>query len=126
MVRPVEQPQGRSSSDSTKWCRCEQRPPLPGSTLCLPCSKKYLESPLSLGALQINGRRSHPVIIGRKFYPELGQLRGDLGARDLFLKYPDQVLLVETGKNYDDRDIDTMEDYLDLTKEAAKKSSDAK
>lgn len=88
--------------------------------------QKYLESPLSLGALQIKGRRSHPVIIGRKFYPELGQLRGDLGARDLFLKYPDQVLLVETGKNYDDRDIDTMEDYLDLTKEAEKKSSDAK
>ena len=76
--------------------------------------QKYLESPLSLGALRIKGRRSHPVIIGRRFYPELRQLGGDLGARDLFLKYPDQVLLVESGGTYDDRDVDTMEDYLDL------------
>jgi molybdenum cofactor cytidylyltransferase len=87
---------------------------------------RYLASPLSLGALQIKGRRSHPVIIGRKFYPELRQLRGDLGARDLFLKYPEQALLVETGENYDDRDIDTMEDYFVLTKEAEKKLRDQK
>jgi molybdenum cofactor cytidylyltransferase len=87
---------------------------------------RYFESSFSLGALQTKTRRSHPVIIGRKFYPALRQLRGDVGARDLFLTYPDQVLLVETGADYDDRDIDTMDDYLDLIEETAKKSGDGK
>jgi molybdenum cofactor cytidylyltransferase len=88
--------------------------------------RRYLESSFSLGALQTSTKRSHPVIIGRKFYPALRQLRGDVGARDLFLTYPDQVLLVETGADYDDRDIDTMDDYLDLIEETAKKSGDGK
>ena len=81
--------------------------------------RRFLQSNFSLGALQINNRRTHPVIISRRFYPELRQLRGDVGARDLFLKYPDQALFVETGEDYDDRDIDTMKDYFDLTKETS-------
>jgi molybdenum cofactor cytidylyltransferase len=85
---------------------------------------RYFESSFSLGALQTSTKRSHPVIIGRQFYPALRQLRGDVGARDLFLAYPGHVLLVETGTDYDDRDIDTMDDYLDLSKETAKKSDD--
>jgi molybdenum cofactor cytidylyltransferase len=85
---------------------------------------RYLESSFSLSALQTSTKRSHPVIIGRQFYPALRQLRGDVGARDLFLSYPDQVLLVKTGADYDDRDIDTMDEYLDLVKETAEKSDD--
>jgi CTP:molybdopterin cytidylyltransferase MocA len=83
---------------------------------------RFLQSHLSLGALQINDRRTHPVIIGRKFYPELRRLRGDVGARDLFLRYPDQTLFVETGGEYDDRDIDTLKDYFDITNETSKES----
>jgi molybdenum cofactor cytidylyltransferase len=82
------------------------------------------ESSFSLGALQTGTKRSHPVILGRQFYPALRQLRGDVGARELFLAHSDQVLLVETGDDYDDRDIDTMDDYLDLIEETAKKSDD--
>jgi molybdenum cofactor cytidylyltransferase len=78
---------------------------------------QYLESSFSLGALQTSKKRSHPVIIGRQFYPALRQLRGDVGARGLFLSYPDQILLVKPGADYDDRDIDTMDDYLDLIEE---------
>jgi molybdenum cofactor cytidylyltransferase len=87
---------------------------------------RYLESSFSLGALQTSTKRSHPVIIGRKFYPALRQLRGDVGARDLFLAHPEQVLRVITGADYDDRDIDTMDDYLDLIEETAKNSDDGK
>ena len=86
--------------------------------------RRFLQSHFSLGALQINNRRTHPVIISRKFYPELRRLGGDVGARDLFLRHPDQVLLVEAGGDYDDRDIDTMKDYLELTKETPKRSGD--
>jgi molybdenum cofactor cytidylyltransferase len=86
--------------------------------------QRYLESSFSLGALQTGTKRTHPVILGRMFYPELRQLRGDVGARNLFLTYPDQVLLVKMGADYDDRDIDTMEDYLDFIEDTANKSDD--
>lgn len=78
--------------------------------------RQYLASPLSLGAIKTKNRRTHPVIIGRRFYAELHRLKGDVGARDLFMKYPDQIRLVEPEEDYEDIDIDTMEDYLEIKK----------
>lgn len=75
---------------------------------------QYLSSSLPLGAIKLTKRRSHPVIIGRQFYDELHRLKGDMGARDLFVKYPAQVCLVEPEEDYDDTDIDTLEDYLEF------------
>jgi molybdenum cofactor cytidylyltransferase len=72
----------------------------------------YLDSGLALGALKVRGKRSHPVIIGRPFFPALRCLRGDQGARDLFLSHKDHVCLVDPGEEYNDMDIDTYEDYL--------------
>ena len=77
---------------------------------------QYLASRLPLGAITLQGRRSHPVIIGRPFYDELHHLQGDVGARDLFLRYSDRVCLVEAEEDYDDIDIDTPEDFLDFKK----------
>jgi len=74
----------------------------------------YLESGLPLGALKVREKRSHPVIISRPFFPALHRLPGDQGARDLFNRYQNQVCLVEPGEDYDDMDIDTYEDYLEL------------
>jgi len=74
----------------------------------------YLESGRPLGALEVRGKRSHPVIIGRRFFSALHRLTGDQGARDLFIKHRDQVCLVDPGEGYDDTDIDTYEDYLEL------------
>lgn len=74
----------------------------------------YLESGLPLGALTVRGKRSHPVIIGRPFFPALHRLTGDQGARELFVKHGDQVCLVNPGEDYDDSDIDTYEDYLEF------------
>jgi molybdenum cofactor cytidylyltransferase len=76
----------------------------------------YLESGLPLGALKARGKRSHPVIIGRTFFPALHRLTGDRGARDLFTGHRRQVCLVEPGEDYDDTDIDTYEDYLRFRK----------
>jgi molybdenum cofactor cytidylyltransferase len=77
---------------------------------------EYLESGLPLGALKVRGKRSHPVIIGRPFFPALHRLTGDQGARDLFVSHKDQVCLVDPGEDYDDMDIDTYEDYLEFKK----------
>ena len=76
----------------------------------------YLESGLPLGALKVRGKRSHPVIIGRSFFPALHRLTGDQGARDLFVSHKDQICLVDPGEDYDDMDIDTYEDYLKFKK----------
>ena len=72
----------------------------------------YLDSGFSLGALKVRGKRSHPVIIGRRFFPALHRLTGDQGAREIFIRHQDEVCLVGPGEDYDDMDIDTLEDYL--------------
>jgi CTP:molybdopterin cytidylyltransferase MocA len=56
------------------------------------------------------------VIIRRPFFTALHQLRGDEGARALFVEHADQVCLIEPEGDYDDRDIDTQDDYLALKK----------
>lgn len=76
----------------------------------------YLECGRPLGALEVRGKRSHPVIIGRPLFSALHGLRGDQGARDLFISHRDQVCLVAPGEDYDDTDIDTYEDYLKFKK----------
>ena len=77
---------------------------------------RYQESHLPIGAIKIKAKRSHPVIFSRRMYHELHKLRGDVGARNLFMKYSDQVCLVEPDNFYDDSDIDTPEDYIKLGK----------
>lgn len=69
-----------------------------------------------LAALTSKGKRSHPVIIRRPFFGALHRLQGDEGAKALFVEYADQVCLVEPEGGYDDRDIDTQDDYLALKK----------
>jgi molybdenum cofactor cytidylyltransferase len=72
---------------------------------------RYLSSGCAMGAVRVKGRRSHPVIFGRKIYPELMKLSGDAGARHLFQAPERSACLVDLGDAYDDRDIDTPEDY---------------
>ena len=73
--------------------------------------RRYIDSRLPLGAIKLKTKRTHPVIFSRKLFHELHNLKGDVGARDLFKKYADQVCLVEPEGLYDDRDIDTLEDH---------------
>jgi molybdenum cofactor cytidylyltransferase len=73
--------------------------------------REYLKSGMSLGAVKKMEQRTLPVIVGRKFFPHLHQLQGDVGARELFLRFPREVCLVEADNPYEDTDIDTPEDY---------------
>jgi molybdenum cofactor cytidylyltransferase len=87
--------------------------------------RRYLDSHLPLGAIQIKSKRSHPVIFSRRLYPELMELRGDVGGRALFRKYRDQACLVDPGFSYDDSDIDTPEDYADFNTSLARRIADS-
>lgn len=76
--------------------------------------REYLRSGMSLGAIRTKKGRTLPVIVGRKFYPHLRRLQGDVGARELFTSFPREVCFVEPPWEYEDADIDTPEDYKAL------------
>jgi len=75
---------------------------------------RYEQSPLCLAAVSSGGKRTHPVIIGRPFFSALHELRGDEGAKALFAEHAGHVCMVEPFGEYDDSDIDTRDDYLEL------------
>ena len=77
---------------------------------------QYINSGLSLGAIKKGQRRSLPVIFGRSLFHELHNLEGDVGARNLFSKYANDVCLVEPEEQYNDIDIDTPKDYDEFRK----------
>jgi molybdenum cofactor cytidylyltransferase len=78
---------------------------------------QYLASGLPVGAVKIGTKKTHPVIFSRELYGELHRLEGDVGGRPLLDKYAAQACLVEPEKPYDDRDIDTPEDYAEFVRE---------
>ncbi len=71
----------------------------------------YLKAQLPIGAIKIGERAAHPVVFRRDLFFELKALTGDVGARSLLKKYSDQVCLITPGRDYDNRDIDTQQDY---------------
>ena len=73
--------------------------------------KGYWDSGNNLCALKIKERRSLPVIVSRKYYPNIHRLKGDIGAREIFVKYANEVSLIDAPEGYQDLDLDTPEDY---------------
>ena len=55
------------------------------------------------------GKRGNPVVIGRRFFAEIQDIAGDIGARHLIGAYPELVHEVEMEKNSILVDIDTPE-----------------
>lgn len=63
------------------------------------------------------GRRGNPVLIHCSLFPVLMTLKGDTGARVLFHRYADSICEVSVPDSGICRDIDTWEDYQELTGE---------
>lgn len=85
---------------------------------------QYLQSGLPLAAVRIRGKRSHPVVLNRVFYGELHGLKGDVGAREFFMKYRDRVCFVDVEESSRVMDIDTMDDYLEYKKHIGDEARD--
>lgn len=66
-----------------------------------------LASPEHIVVPTFQGQPGHPVIFGRKFWPELLQLTGDRGARGLLQAYPHAVRRLELNDPSILRDVDT-------------------
>ena len=73
--------------------------------------KRYLACGRPIGAITIQGRRSHPVIFARTVFPQLFTIEGDKGGRDLFHSYEGKICLVPAPPGYRELDIDTPQDY---------------
>ena len=68
--------------------------PLEGRAICVPTWK---------------GKRGNPVLWAQRFFPEMLQLKGDFGAKELMGKYAELVVEVEMNDNGIIIDIDTPE-----------------
>lgn len=60
------------------------------------------------------GQRGAPVLLGRSVFPELAEITGDEGGRQLFEQYGDKIVTVPLNSQRPLRDIDTPADYRDL------------
>ncbi len=60
-------------------------------------------------------KRGHPIIIGKKYFSEIGKLDPEKGLRMLAHGFPDDVFEVETDNQGILKDIDTPEDYKNET-----------
>lgn len=61
------------------------------------------------------GVRGNPVLFDRKFFTELDSLTGDIGAREIIARHPEDLSKVEVQDIGVLQDIDTPEDYRKLT-----------
>ena len=66
--------------------------PVEGRALCVPTWQ---------------GKRGNPVLIGRRFFSEVHELSGDVGARPLLSQYPELISEVEMGDDAVLIDVDT-------------------
>ena len=63
------------------------------------------------------GQRKSPAIFNRRFYSQLRDIKGDIGARQLIDDNPNQVLAIEIDDPLCFFDIDTPQDFENLKKE---------
>lgn len=59
----------------------------------------------------------NPVLLSREIFPELMQLSGDVGAREVLRQHRSRVLTVDARRYPTPRDVDTMEDYAALKRD---------
>jgi len=72
--------------------------------------RKYSQGSHQIVVPTCGGRRGHPVIFGRKYWPELLALEGDVGGREILRRHGDDVLAVEVADPGILQDIDGPDD----------------
>lgn len=65
-----------------------------------------------------NGKRGNPVIFGKKYYKEILENTGDLGAREIMKNNLQAVVKVDISDDYENIDIDTPEKYKSIFKKS--------
>mgnify|MGYP006280008457 CR=1 FL=1 len=55
-------------------------------------------------AASAGGRRGNPVLLARRFFPEIREIEGDQGAKPILQAYPEAIRLVDCGAAFTDLD----------------------
>ncbi len=82
--------------------------PVEGRAICVPTRR---------------GKRGNPVLWARRFFPEMAQVAGDIGARHLIGAYPEMVAEVEMTDDGVLTDIDTPQALAKLAASGVKVSA---
>jgi molybdenum cofactor cytidylyltransferase len=61
-----------------------------------------------------HGRKGNPVLWGGRYFPEMMELTGDLGAKPLMTRHEAQLIEVEVATDSIFRDVDAPEDFARL------------
>ena len=59
----------------------------------------------------VDGKPAHPVLMGSGLFPEILALEGDIGAREILARHPDEVDLLVWTDGRSALDVDTPQDY---------------
>jgi molybdenum cofactor cytidylyltransferase len=78
----------------------------------------YAEGKGEIIAPSYQMRRGHPILISRRFWPELLALGPGAAPRDVINAHADQTGYVEVNTDSVLRDVDTMQDYEQERKNA--------
>jgi molybdenum cofactor cytidylyltransferase len=89
--------------------------PLVSSALIDHLLERFLESEKDICVPVHQGIRGNPTLFSSKFYKQLLNVSGDIGAREIIKAYPEAVLLVEAKDPLPFFDIDTEKDLEALT-----------
>lgn len=65
-----------------------------------------------------DGKRGNPVVWGASYFAEMMRIRGDVGAKSLIARHPEQVIEVPVASNGIFGDVDTPADLARLRNEA--------
>ena len=91
------------------------QPEVPASVPIM-LAKAQVESGKGILVPVFSGKRGHPLMIHARFRNEVAALPQDKGLRGLLDRFPDEVLEVEVDTPGILKDIDSPEDYNELTK----------
>lgn len=84
--------------------------------------EKFLKTKAPVIFPYCNGKRGHPVLVDKTVFPDLLELSGDIGARTALQKYEYQSVSLDTEDSGIYQDIDSPEDYQDISKYSSKKN----
>jgi molybdenum cofactor cytidylyltransferase len=71
----------------------------------------------------IHGRRSTPAIFPASLFPEIMQITGDVGARNVLKRHWENVVGLEMSALYDDTDLDTEDDLVKIREQLSDRKS---
>ena len=76
--------------------------------------RRFRETAAPLVVPRYGGQRGNPVLLARALYPELGEVSGDAGAREVVAQHIHEAAFVDVPDARAQRDVDTWEEFEDV------------